>query len=1180
MIANRYHQRASTTLVAARPSSPRGALLGALSRPVVLLLALLALAGPARAQDEYATTEKRGAAPLASVSAVDLNLSKLNQAISLRLSEVPLRQALQHVSRQSGIQLIYHEPLVAAIDRKVSVAREDVTVLEALYDVLRGTGLRVHLTPSGRLVIASRTELEDARRQTGSIAGRVTDAATGGPLPGANVVLVGTTQGSSTDIDGRYVIAGIEPGTYNVQASIIGYETQIVENVSVATGELAVVDFTLREASLGLDEVVVVGYVSQRQRDLSGAITTVDAEKLNPIATTSINQMLQGKAPGLNLQTRTAQPGGGVSANIRGAVSPNGNNTPLYIIDGVPVTEYRSSVPGLADGDLGFYGGIDRDPLSYLNPSDIETITVLKDASATAIYGSAAANGVVLITTKGGRAGNIQVNYRGSYTRETPHEYFPLLDAQQFMREQDRLAYERYLFDNQIAPYGTRDPAAVPPYVPLFSQDEIGAAGAGTDWLDMITRSGYVQEHNIALSGGSTNTVAYASFNYQDNHAVLEGSSLARYSGRVNLDQNISEAVRVRLRMSASRLDGNNASTGSNAGGAEKYNMLQAAYSYAPTLDVYDDRGEYTYTFNRLIMSPAAFLTIDDNSRTTTLFATPTLEVDLSDQLTANLVGQVNQESTVRNFYLPRTTNNAQLPEGMAQKGEGSVHNYSTEAYLTYRNRFGAGELTLVGGAGYYKTMQEGFSVQGVGFFTDAFRYNNLGVSSELLQNTIGSYKNARTKLSQFARLNYSLRDRYIVSLVARRDGSSIFSEEHQYGIFPGASVAWILSEEPFLQRVPQLSQLKLRAGYGLAGNESVLSGNTLQLYSPGYPFLIGNTLYNGIALSQVANPYLSWEKVHTFNAGLDFGLWRHRVSGSFDYFVKTARDLLDFNPLPANNAVGRVADNVGSTRSRGFELALHTRNLHGGAFTWDSDLSISNYRSFWVERNPRVPLSPWVDPEGDMDAIYGWETDGLIRSEADIPAHMPDANLGNIRYVDQNGDGVLDQLDVVVIGHGTPRWVLGFNNTWSYKNIDLNVFVYGNLGYQRDNNYAPNVASISQLTNPDNTTVYATDIWSSTNPDGDYPGVATNPYDSQNPTLRNDFNLKEAGFLRLRNVSLGYALPAAWIGGASVRTARVFLNLQDVGVLTNYPGFDPEYTEANPYPKSYSTTIGVEIGF
>lgn len=1103
------------------------------------------------------------------------------EPVDFSFNDVPLEHALKEIAKKGEVRLSYDNGNL--VGYTITATAQNLTVIEAFKKVLEGTGLEVWASPRGHIVIKElflKQNLKEALVQE-TITGRVTDAETGEAMPGVNVAVKGTTIGTSSNAQGNYELE-VPSLNDTLIFSFIGYQTR-----EIPINGRTTIDVELSSQVIMGEEMVVIGYGTQAVSDITGSIASVSADELNPVATGSINQMLRGKAAGLNLRQRSAQPGGGLSVNIRGDISPEGSGTPLYVIDGVPVTGYSSTVPRLEDAQLGFFGGIDRDPLAYLNPSDIASVTVLKDASSTAIYGSAAANGVVLITTKGGRSGSIQVDYRGSYTTQTPHEYYPLLNAKEFMQEQTRLSRDFWRFDNKIAPYGDTDPSSVAPFVPLFSQAEIDAAGAGTDWLDLVTRKGYINEHNLALSGGSENTAVYASFNYQGNDGVLKNSSLDRYAGRVNLDQHISDRVHLSVKTTASRLAGSNASTGDNSGGVEKFNMLQTAYEYSPTVPIYNPDGSFASTFDPLMMNPAAFLVIQDESQTNHFFTTPNLAIDFSDNFTANFVGQVDVESTTRSFYLPRLTNNAQLPDGMAQKNQQRLENYTAESYVTYRNDFENSSLTVTAGAGFYKTLSEGFSLQAVGFFTDAFGPNNVSIATNQAQNLLGSFKNERVKLSQFARVNYSLYDRYIVTLSLRRDGSSIFAENLKYGYFPGGSVAWRLSEEDFIQNIPEISDLKLRVGYGLAGNESVLQGNSLQLYSSGFTALIGNTEYNGVALAQVANPDLTWEKNYTLNLGVDFGFFSNRIRGSADYFVKTAEDLLDYNPLPSNNAVGRVADNVGTTQSKGFEISLHTQNVAGNDFQWVTGLNVSRYEARWVERNPRTSFAEYINTKAAMDAIYGWETDGIIRSVDEIPDYMkdnegiPDAYVGNVKYVDQNGDGVLDINDVIVLGHGTPRWSAGLDNTFSYKNFDLNVYLYGSFDFLRGNNYAPGTGGIRQSTDPSNTVIFVRDVWSSDNPDGTYPGVASNPYSGYNPTGDTDFNLYDASFVRIRNVSLSYSIPTNMFGaGNPLRRARVFINLEDLGVITNYPGFDPELTETNPYPKAYSTTVGVELNF
>ncbi|RNC83206.1 MAG: SusC/RagA family TonB-linked outer membrane protein [Balneola sp.] len=1003
------------------------------------------------------------------------------------------------------------------------------------------------------------------------LTGKVYDSEDGESLPGVNIAVKGTTMGGATNSEGEFSIR-VPSLEDTLVVSFIGYLPQ-----EIPINGRVYISIALEQEILVGEEIVALGYSDQRQKDVTGAISTVSSEEIKSIGRTSVNQMLQGQAAGLNLQTRSAQPGGGVTVNIRGAISPNGNNTPLYVIDGVPITNNSSSVAGLEDATLGFFGGIDRDPLSYLNPNDIESISILKDASATAIYGSSAANGVILITTKSGRAGAVQVNYSGSLTMQRTRDYFPMLTGNQFMVEQDRLAYDRYLFDNGLFPYGTNDPSSVPAYQPLFTEQEILDGVTGTDWFDLIFRDGLINEHNLSVSGGNENTKVFTSFNYQDNTAVLENSKLTRYSGRLNVEQKLSNVITLSVKSTVGRLLGSNASTGGNIGGSETFNMIQAAYAYSPVIEVFDENGNFNSTHNPLIMSPAAFLEISDNTETSKIFAAPKIEVQFLPSLKLTGIAQVDYESTNRNFYLPRITNNTQLPDGMAQKNENTIENYSAESYLTYTSTVFGGDLSVVFGAGYYETSSSGFSLEAVGFFTDAFRDNNVGVATELLQNSVNSYRNQRTKLSQFFRSNYSFKDRYILSVVARRDGSSIFSENNQYGIFPGISLAWILSEEKFLNDYEKLSSLKLRIGYGQSGNESILSGNTLELYSPGYPFVIGQTAYNGIALSQVANPDLTWETVTTINLGIDFGVFTNRIIGKFDLYQRTANDLLDFNQLPSNNAVGIVADNVGSTRSEGIELELNTSNILSNKFSWYSNFNISYNKSYWNERNPRVALSPYIGENDELGTIYGWKTDGIIQSEDDIPVHMPDANLGNVIYVDINNDGRLDSEDVVKIGNSVPRWRIGFGNDFNYRGFDLSIYMYGSLDFQIYNNYAPNIFSISQSTNPSNTTNLIRDTWSADNTEGTRPGLANNPYDGNNPA-GSDFDLENGDFIRISNINFGYTFPSKFLG--SINSARIFISMQDIALITNYSGFDPEFSEPNPYPASYSTTLGIDINF
>lgn len=1007
------------------------------------------------------------------------------------------------------------------------------------------------------------------------VKGKITDKANGDALPGVSVKVKGSSAGAVTDANGNFSLNAPENGTLVI--SYIGYTTMEVPVNNRNTLRIA-----LENPATALGEVVVVGYGTTSKKDITGSVVSIKTKDLPQVANTSINNLLQGQAAGLNLSVRSAQPGGGLSVNIRGAISPRGSNAPLYVIDGVPILNNASPVPSIADGDLGFYGGVDQDPLSSINPSDIESVDVLKDASATAIYGSAAANGVILITTKKAKAGQAITEYRGSYTIQSPKPYLDFLDAGNFMQQQVRLARDKYLYDNNLAPYGNTDPSSVPAFNPMFSDADISKAGAGTDWLDLLMRQGSINEHNISVSGGTEKTKVYASFNLYDNKALLENSRYKRYTGRVNLEQQISSRVKFNLNLTLSQVNSDNAATGSNAGGPEKYNQLQAAYTFAPNIGIYDESGNYTKSYDRLITNPAAFSIIRNQTSLKRLLAAPTLEIKILDNLKLTAVAGIDKQSSDLKFYLPRKAQNAQLPEGMAQLATNNIGNYTAESYLTFNKSFKKSDLAVVAGAGYYKSMSDNFGLQAVGFFTDAFSFNNVGVASNKEKSFQNSFRAPdRIKVSQFFRVNYSYDNKYILTLTGRNDGSSYFADNHKFGFFPGLSAAWRISEEPFLKNPGFISNLKLRAGYGTSGNESILGTNALSLYGTGSPFLIGSTYYTGIAITQIANPDLTWETDKTINLGLDFGFFNDRLTGALDVFRKEAKDLLDYNPLPSNNAVSQVAANVGSTRSDGIELSLNSRNTTG-AFKWNTSFNISQYKNYWIERNPVIALSPFIGAKDPIREIYGWKTDGIIKSAADAPVYMPNARPGNIRYTDVNNDGNLDINDVVKLGNRDPKFSIGLGNTFSYKNFDLNVFVYGNFGGYLFNSYSGfyDPAQING-SNAHNTLTGIKGVWSADNTNGIYPGYASNPYSGNNPTTTNDFYLQKVNFLRLRNITLGYKLPDNLTRSTRlIRNARLFFDMQNIAVLTNYKGYDPEVTEVNPYPQALSATFGVNLTF
>lgn len=1013
---------------------------------------------------------------------------------------------------------------------------------------------------------ATASNVEDVSGTTFVIHGKVTDK-NGEPLIGVSVVVKGSTRGATTNLDGMYdlkVTAGDK-----LIFSYVGYSK---EEITVKNpGEINV---EMKEDGQSLDEVVVIGYGTSRKRDVTGSIASVKSKDLDLVSSSSVSQMLQGKVTGMNAIQSSAQPGAGVSINIRGAVSPSGNNSPLYVIDGVPIQTNSTADPGLFGYD--YRTGVNRDPLNTINPKDIESIEVLKDASASAIYGASAANGVILITTKNGKSGKPKVEYQSVFTAQIKKGYPDVMNAHDFREQTNLWTKEYYLYNNKMGVYGS-NPIDMSGYTPVFSN--VDGYEADTKWIDEVSRNGYIIDQNISVNGGSDKTKYFFSYSFYDNVGMLKKSDLLRHSLRLNLDQQFSRIFKAGIKMNYSHITANSTSVG-DAGNGD--NMLLNTFRFAPDIAVKDENGNYNRSYNKLINNPVSFTEIDDKTTTQRVFIAPTLEVKLLDGLSLKGVGGYDTQSSVRKFFMPVKASQTAQMEGMANMGYAKVSNLSAEAFFNYDKDLGeAHHISAVLGAGYYKTTNEGFGLAAYKFFTDAFGVDNIGIAADKEREGIRSWRSERTKLSQFLRLTYIFKDRYIATFTGRRDGSSYFAKNNKWGFFPSFSLAWRINEEAFMIDHNLFSDLKLRVGYGAVGNENVLGTNSMSLYTSGYNYLIGNTMYTGLALTQIENPNLKWETDYTFNVGLDFGLLNQRINGSIEFFHRGVKDLLDYQQLPSNNAVGRVAANIGETRSRGFEFSLNSVNITNENLKWQTSFNLSYFKANWVKRNPQVALAEYIGEKDEIDAIYGWKTDGIITSKEDIPSYMPNANVGNVKYIDINNDGVLDSKDVVKLGNWTPRWLMGLGNTFNYKGFDLNFYFYGSFGNKKSHGQVPDVGIIGNNGNaPGNTyTTIMTEVWNSQTNTGWMPGVATNPYDSSNPTGTNDFYLMNGSFVKLKNITLGYSLPSSLFWkGSFIQGARFFVDMQNVATFTKYKGFDPELSTGNPYPQALSLSFGFNL--
>lgn len=499
----------------------------------------------------------------------------------------------------------------------------------------------------------------------------------------------------------------------------------------------------------------------------------------------------------------------------------------------------------------------------------------------------------------------------------------------------------------------------------------------------------------------------------------------------------------------------------------------------------------------------------------------------------------------------------------------------------------------MVVGGGYYTATGNSFNLDGVDFFTDAFGTSNMAIAANRELNRINSNRIvAPVKLSQFSRINYSINDKYLFNVSGRFDASNKFGANNQVGFFPGASFAWKINNEDFMKSISNtISELKFRTSYGTSGNDNIQGNQTLSLYGPGFStapwnFLFGNQIANGILQTQLGNPSISWETNVTFNVGVDFGLFKDRISGSVEYFNRTAKNLLDFGLLNSNSPIPVIGTNIGSTRSRGIEIALNTKNIVTKDFSWNSNITLGTFKATWVTRNPDNRLLSWVKEKDPIRSVYGWKTDGIIRNQAELDAIkplQPDAVIGNLRYIDVSDDGKMNEADIVNLGDFNPRGTFGLNNTFAYKSFDLSFFIYGNYGGLSWDGWQAFTRGFDLGTvTPSNAGIYSADIFTSFNTNGKYPSIANDLTATQNSTGVNDFTMISTYFARLKNVTFGYTLPNSVLGKKKIlQSARFFVDVANLGVITNYVGLDPEMERNNgPYPIARTIAFGFNTRF
>ncbi|WP_165929413.1 TonB-dependent receptor [Flavobacterium rhamnosiphilum] len=1000
----------------------------------------------------------------------------------------------------------------------------------------------------------------------------------GEPIPGANVHVKGSTVAVQTGFDGSFMIEVPENATKLV-ISFIGMQEQ---EVVIGKDPLIIV---LKEEGQKLEDVVVIGYGTTKRKDITGAISTIKTADIPKGANTSIDQALSGRAAGLVATQTSGQPGAGVNVQIRGNASFASYGV-LYVVDGVPI-DAGAGEPGSGSP---FGAGISRSLLNFINPNDVESVEVLKDASAAAIYGARAGGGVILITTKRGKTGEAKVNYSASSAFQQPAQFYDILNKHDYMVERNRITKEKYLLTKKIAPYGTTDPSTVPAFIPKFSQAEIDSAGEGVNALDKITQSGLLFQHDLSIAGGTDKTKYFVSGNYLNQEGVIKTSSYKRYTGRINLDQIVTDKLKVGVNLIETKSFSENPSIGT--GQFENSGIILAAFYHPPTVDLVAPDGSYPLNPDyKNAPNPVSFLETTDKTVLNRLMTTAFAEWEIIKNLKAKANFSYDQSTAKRSTYLPKSFLYGARNGGVANISENTSNTSLLEYTLAYKKDINENHhLNGVAGYSYQVRSREGFNAGNSQFITDGFLYNSLEVG-EAPRPTVGSFKDEQVWASYFGRLGYDYQGKYILQGSIRRDGSSNFAENKKYGWFPSVSAAWKISNEEFMQNLTAISFLKVRASYGTTGNSNI-GANAFPFYRAGSNYVFGDTQSTGVYQSQLANPELSWETAREINLGLDFGLFNDRISGTFEVFDKTISDLLSFRPLPAFSVVSSVAANIGKTQSKGFEFTLKTVNIKSNDFSWITDFNIAHYEDTWKERDPLVAktLPKYVGLHDPIRAIYGYQTDGILQIGEAVPAAMPNLKPGMLKAKDLNGydaegnltgipDGKLSSADAIYLGNSDPGYTYGFGNTFKYKKFDLNIFMYGmldRLKYNDDKAVAYDLSS-KMGSFGWNALDMVKDRWASDNTTGTNPSGLVNPYGG----YVGNFYREKAGFLKCRNITLGYTLTKNMFPNQKIfESLRLSADVQNLFTITPYSGIDPELSSFIAYPAQRSIILGLNVIF
>lgn len=959
------------------------------------------------------------------------------------------------------------------------------------------------------------------------ISGTVTDVDKN-PLPGVSVVCKSTSQGTVTNLDGKYTLE-IDKGN-TLTFSLIGMQTQ-----DIKIANQSIINVIMHESTIELDEVVAIGYGTAKKSDLTSSIISVKPDELKNVKVGSAADALQGLATGVLISKGSFKPGGSSNIIIRGNGSfGNGgaSTTPLYIIDGV----------------------MSNAGLDVIAPSDIESIEVLKDAASTAIYGSRASNGIILVTTKKGKTGKATITFNTNIGIQNLINKQKVLNASQFKEILDAATDNTYLWDKE--------------------EQRMFDEGRSTDWQDLITQSGVYQNYNLGITGGSEKTTYYLGLDWVDQEGIIKNTGYQKGNIRFNLDSKLNNWLTMGAKFNVIRSSTNSSNTDGVAGmNSLDQGTMGSAIASKPSAPIFNEDGTY---YDNLLLRPnpvAAVTYFKNNFTQTRINASFNLEAEILKNLklrTENGTEYINNQSNV--FQDSRMTG-IYKNVNISDRENGEQFYLQTENTLTYQLNKGIHRLTAVGGfsASIFNWTMMSAQVLNASNIT---QNDNLGTGTP---KSVNSDKVKSTLASFFGRINYSLADKYLLTVTLRADGSSRFAKGHKWGYFPSGGLAWRINQEDFLKEVSFLDNLKLRTSYGIVGNQEISSYQSMaqvDATSSRYTdYVFGGTLANGSRTSILAQPDLTWEKSRQFDLGLDFAFFKNRLSGSIDGYYKYTYDLLYNVPLPLESGYRTALVNVGAMKNRGIELTLNSVNIDTKAFTWQTSLNYS------FNKNEIDKLYNDLERVGNyfvgqsINVIYTKRFGGIWQSDEAEIAKIYNAEPGDYKIIDRNRNNIIDDDDRDFVGQTTPQFFGSFSNTFKSHGFDLTVFLTYAGGHKIYNPFAYlDSYSPSANMSPD----YYHNYWTPERPSNKYPRLGS----TNSQLYETDGMYQKGDYIRLKNLELGYTLPRNIANKVYASNIRVYASVQNLVTFTKYTGFDVETSNANPYPACRVFMGGLTVNF